>query len=245
MLFKNVRLFLLICVLLSVSFGCKKNDSNTSVPDFKCTTCTATPQAIEANNSSSKGIYKGVVVGSTGTIVFDVLNSGSTITAKMVIDGVTVNLVSSVTWQAGQPYTAPFTGTYNGNTISITFSVGLTGSSPTVNSSNIPGHPNASFTLVKETSTSLIECFEGSYHSSRPEDGVFNLILSRSAGLWGAAARTNAGTNTDGASGSINANNQLIEKNGTNMGTISGDAINGTFKDNSNNTVTITGKRTL
>lgn len=239
---KNVQVVLLGCCLLFMATGCRKDSKKDS---FICETCSTGAQAIAANNASSKGIYKGVMIGSSGTIVFDIMNNGSTITATMVIDGTTVNLTSSISWQAGQAYVAPFTGTFNGVPVSINFSVSATGGDPVVTTSSIPGHPNASFTIFKETSASLIECFEGTYHTTMPEDGTFNLILSRAARVWGAEARKNGATSSNGAGGTISSDNKLMETNGVHMGTISGDEINGSFQDGGGRTVTITGKRTL
>ncbi|MDB5198979.1 MAG: hypothetical protein JWO92_942 [Chitinophagaceae bacterium] len=238
---KNTILLLFIIVSL---ISCKKS-STPAVVAYKCATCIATPQAIAANDAGSKGIYKGVVSGSTGTIVFDVQNAGTTITAIMVLDGVTVNLTSGVTWVANQPYVAPFTGTLNNLAVSITFSVGSSGGTPTVTTSSIPGHPGSSFKILKETSTSLVEVFEGAYHTTLPEDGTFNLILSRSAKIWGADARKVGATATTGsAGGTITADNKLVDT-GTIVGTLSGDEITGTSLDGNGKTVTIAAKRTL
>lgn len=135
------------------------------------------------------GIYKGVIIGSTGTIMFDITNNGSAITTAMVIDGVTVDLTSAVTWVSGQAYTAPFTGTLNGGTVTINFPVGLSGNTPMVTSSNIPGHPDASIDIIKETSSNLIECFQGNYSTTLPETGTFNLIILRSLNRWTGIAR--------------------------------------------------------
>jgi hypothetical protein len=227
---------------LIMTMGCKKDKK---ADPFKCATCMATPQAVAANNTSSKGIYKGIFTGSSGTILFDVLNNGTTITAKMVIDGVTVNLVSAVTWVSGVSFVAPFTGTYNGSAMSLTFSVSATGGTPVITTSSIPGHPNSSFTIVKETSTSLIECFEGTYHTSLPEDGTFNLLLSRTAATWGADARKNGTTTSNAAGGVITSDSKIKETNGTVMGTLTSDEINGSFTDNGGRTVTITAQRTF
>src|SRR5690606_10238619 len=119
------------------------------------------------------------------------------------------------------------------------------GGSPTVTTSNIPGHAGASFTIAKETSNALIEAFEGDYTNTRPEEGTFNLLLSRPAKVWGAKARKTGTTEDNSVGGNINANNQLVEDNGTVMGTLSGDEINGTFQDTGGRTITIKGKRTL
>ena len=87
-------------------------------------------RARAANDASSKGIYKGVVIGSSGTLTINIANGGATITGIMVIDGITVNLTSAVAWVAGQPYVADFTGTMSGSAVVIHFSVGVNGNTP-------------------------------------------------------------------------------------------------------------------
>jgi len=223
--------------------SCSKDDE-TPVASYTCLSCKTTPEASAANDASVKGIYKGIIIGSTGTISINIQNGSSTITATMVLDGVSVALTSNVSLVDGQPYVAPFTGTFNGTPISITFSVGLGGTSPTMVSSSIPGHPNAVFVLTKETSTSLIEGFEGNYTVTGGEKGVFNIVLSRSLAKFGYIAREDGQSDTDSGSGTINASSQLI-LDGRVVGTITGDELNGSFKDDNNRTVTITGKRTL
>lgn len=231
----------LACAALFSS--CKKDDDNQQAP-YTCTSCATAPEAKAANDGSSKGIYKGVVVGSSGTIKFDIANDASSITATMVIDGTTVTLTSNVTWDNGQSYVAPFTGTLNGQPVTINFSVNFDGSDPVITSADIPGHPNAVFTLVKENSTALIECFEGTYSTTKPESGTFNILLSRQLGKWGGVARENGTTNEDDINGSID-NGTIKDEDGNQIGTLSGDQISGQFQDGSNNTVTISGKRTL
>lgn len=233
---------LLLSTLFLLFTGCKKD--NKADDAYKCTTCTTSPEAKPANDVSSKGIYKGIVIGSTGTIKFDIQNAGTVIKAYLTIDGASVELTSAITWNGGQAYTAPFTGSLNSQNITIQFSVGMDGSDPTITSATIPGHPNATFIIAKEASTALIECYEGTYHNTKPEDGTFNLILSRSINLWGAIARKSGQSETSDVNGVI-VNNKLIESNGTTMGTLSNDQISGSFKDDNNNTITIQGKRTL
>ena len=192
---KIIFILFLICITV---FGCKKD----ATQPYTCATCKNTPDALAAHDASSKGIYKGVLIASTGTIVFDILNNGTTITAKLTLNGTVVNLTSSIAWSAGSPYVAPFTGTYNGSNISITFSVGVSGQTPTVTSSSIPGHPNATFIVQKETSTSQIECYEGTY-SGTQSSGTLNIILSKSAGAWQGAVRKNGGTTSTSFSGTL------------------------------------------
>ena len=244
---KTLMLFIAPVILLTIGMtlnSCSKDSNNDNPPGYACTTCASTPDALVENDASAKGVYKGIVVGSTGSISINIQNGSNTITATMMLDGTTIALTSNVTYVDGQPYVAPFTGTYNGSPITITFSVGLSGGEPTVTSSDIPGHPNTVFTLYKETSTSLIEAFEGVY-SKTGETGTFNILLSRAFNLWGGIAKSDeAGSEADEINGTINSNNQLII-DGINIGTISGDSIDGIFQDGNGVTITITGRRTL
>lgn len=245
---KKLHLLFVIGIIISLN-ACKKTDVTVTPPPaapYKCVSCKTTPDALAVNNSSSKGVYKGVMIGSTGTIMFDIANSGNTITAVLIVDGVTINLTSSVTWVAGQSYTAPFTGTLNGSPITINFSVGLSGGTPTVTSSTIPGHPNASLDIIKETSSNLIECFEGTYSTTLPETGVFNIILSRTLSSWTGVARKTGTTTSNTGNGSI-ANNKLIDPSQNNqaIAVLNGDVLDGSFVDGNGKTVTLTGRRTL
>ena len=242
---KKIHLFLLAATAVSFS-ACKKTNDITATPTYKCATCKTTPDAVAANDASNKGIYKGVMIGSTGTIIFDLSNSGTTITAVMVIDGITVNLTSAVSIVAGQTYVAPFTGTLNGSAVSITFSVSSIGANPTVTTSSIPGHPTSSFAIIKETSASLVECFEGTYSTTKPETGTFNLILSRGLKLHSGVARKDGSTGTNSFDGTINANNELIDASSNKyLATLAGDNLSGKFVDGNGSTVNVTGKRTF
>jgi hypothetical protein len=236
--------FLLLAVVIILFSACKK-DKDPATPSYTCATCKTTPDAVAANNASSKGIYKGVIIGSTGTIMFDIANNGTAVTAIMVLDGVTVNLTSSVLWVAGQVYVSPFTGTLAGQPITITFSVGATGSTPTVTSSNIPGHTSASFNIIKETSLGLVECFEGTYSTTLPETGTFNIILARSLSTWSGVSRKTGTTTTNASGTGTITNNNLVDASPRTIGTLNNDALNGSFTDNNGIKVTVTGKRTL
>lgn len=235
--------FIIACILLTASMSsCKKDDAKTD--SYKCTTCKTTPDALVANDGSSKGVYKGIIIGSTGTIIFNLMNGGATITATMVLDGTTVDLTSSVTWVSGEAYVAPFTGTLNGSAISITFHVDANGGNPIVTSSNIPGHATAQFNLIKESSTALIECFEGTYTSTLPETGTFNLLLSRQLGAFGGSSRKTGEVENNDFGGTISSGG-VLTSDGTVVGNLSGDQISGTFKDDNGNTIKINAKRTF
>ena len=247
---KTLKKFLVYLLLpafltgMSIAVISCSKDNEDADPVYVCASCNDTPDALAVNDASVNGIYKGIVVGSTGTISINIQNGSNTITATMVLDGVSVLLTSAVSVVDGQSYVAPFTGTYNGSPISITFSVGMGGATPTVVTSDIPGHPSATFEIYKETSTSLIEAFQGTY-TTPSKTGVFNIVLSRALSRWGGIAKEDGTNENDEIGGTISASSQLIEENGTNVATISGDVINGSFIGGDNETVTVQGSRTL
>ena len=230
-------LFVMVTIVLFVS--CKKNDKD-STP-YECKTCNKTPEAAAANNTSTKGIYKGIIIGSSGTIKFDIANNGNTITAVMIIDGVSVNLTSNVAWTNGQAYIAPFTGTLNGQPVTINFSVGLSGTTPTVTSSNIPGHPNAVMVMVKETSDSLIECFEGTF--SGASQGTLNIILSRTLNKWGGVARKTGSRDKQDFDGVITGT--TITASGVSATLTNDEITSGKWDDGQGGKGTWSAKRTL
>lgn len=245
---KNLNVLMVPMVLLVLSIfssSCSKDDGGSA--KYECATCVNTPDALAENDNSAKGVYKGIVVGSSGTLSIDIQNGSNTISAVMVLDGTTINLTSSVSYVAGEPYVAPFTGMYNGAAVTLTFSVGLTGLNPTMISSDIPGHPNTVFTIYKELSSSLIEAFQGTYTKTGDSGGTFNILLSRGLNLWGVIAKGNdSGSEANETNGTINSSNELIvNENGVTLGKISGDEIHGSFKDNENNTITLNGERSL
>ncbi len=232
------------CAVLIAGFGammtvgCKKksNSSPPANPTISCTTCVTAAEAKAENDNSSKGTYKGVIVGSSGTIKFDIGNSDSTIRAFMVIDGVKDTLAATIKWVSGVSYVSSFTGTFNGQPASINFSVDANGGNPTVTSMNIPGHPSATLTMSKETSDNLIECFEGSIVDiTTGETGTFDMMLSTKLKKWSAQVRTTGQTSSSSVSGVIDGTKLSFDdgKGSTGNATLSGDKIiDGTWVNN-------------
>lgn len=235
---------LLILAMYSITLAlvfssCKKGGDT----QYVCTTCNSTPEGLAANDNLAKGIYKGIVIGSSGTIKFDVNNAGNTITATLTLDGQTATLISQVSVPPTGTYISPFYGTLNGQPVSVTFSVNFDGTSPTITTSNIPGHPNAVFVIAKETSTALVRCFEGTYSTTEPENGTFNIVVSTTLKGWKGKARETGASTTKDIEGSY-VNNILYNGIGTTtpIATINGDTFSGSFFDGSY-TVTVNGQR--
>lgn len=231
--------------------SCKKSDSNSNSnsSSYQCSSCITTAEAKPANDAISKGVYKGVVIGSSGTIKFDIMNGDSTIKAYMVVDGVSVTLTASVAWASGSSYVSPFTGTMNSQPVSITFSVDANGGNPTVTSMSIPGHPNATLTIAKETSDNLIRCFEGvATKNGSTDSSTFDLMLSTSLKSWKAQVRDHGATSSSTVSGTFDGTKLSFDdgKNTSGSATLSGDVISGgTWKNDKAETGTWSAKRTL
>ncbi len=151
-----------LLTLLSI-FSCSNSDSGQNLSQV--------PLAKSIYDNSNFGIYKGVFVGSSGTIVLDISNTNASITATLIIDGVTHTFTTNQTIQQNQFTTINF---IEGNN-SFTFFVYENGYNPTITDLIINGHPNAALLVVKETSTVMVKCFEGTYEGC--QQGTFNAVI--------------------------------------------------------------------
>ena len=139
-----------------------------------------TPQAKAIYDSSNFGIYKGVFVGSTGTVLVNINNEGE-LTAKRTIKG------SSSFYTSAESVTEdlPIEGlTFSNGSSSFDFSVSAVGGNASVSSINIIGHPNASIEIIKELSDDLVKCYVGGFGGD--DSGTFNLIIQGNA-IYGLA----------------------------------------------------------
>lgn len=232
--------------ILLIAAGILGINSCSKKEDYTCTTCVTAPEANATYDNNSGGIYKGTIIGSSGTIKFNVANDGSTVSAVMVLDGQTINLTSNVTWVNGQAFLGDFTGTMGGQPVSITFSVDISGANPTVTAANIPGHPNAVFEVYKETSNSQVVCFEGTFTGS--SSGVFNMVLSTTLKGWKVVARENGKTSVSRFTGTLNGNAMTCSScsQGSSItGTLNVDLVSGNWNDGQGKTGTWTGKKTM
>lgn len=160
---------LILFFLAILAFSCSDNESK-----YKCKDCVSTPEAAAVNDASGKGIYKGLVVGSSGTIKFNIANSGSTLTATLVIDGDEYELTTQATYNSG--FEGYFYGTMNTtNDISIGFWVSSDGTDFGYFGVVIPGHPDVQIELYKELSDALVKVYEGTY--SGDDSGTFNMVV--------------------------------------------------------------------
>ena len=175
--------FALICLITLFVASCSDDDKDS----YKCSECSTTPDASAAYDASGQGVYKGLVVGSSGTIQINIQNDGSTYNAVLTLDDETYTLTTESTFNSEGGFQGCFYGTMNEtNDISICFHTSADGTSYEVYGIEIPGHANATIELIKEYSTALVAVYEGTF--SGDASGVFNMVVQGQ--YWAVIART-------------------------------------------------------
>ena len=91
------------------------------------------------------------------------------------------------------------------------------------------GHPNAAILVVKETSTAIVKCYEGTFIGG--DNGVFNAVIYNN--LIKALVRSNGTSFNDIANGTVN-NNQInasgvVTTGASFLGTLNGNNVSGNW----------------
>jgi hypothetical protein len=219
--------------------SCSKNDTAAD----STTPLVTTPEASAAENGKSGGVYKGVLIGSTGYV--KIMFQGGKKMVTVTMDGVTKTLDSvsftPATWTSGQAITS---AVFAKDGWKVTFSVGADGKNPNV-TVEITGHSKIAVTVSKEVSDSQVKSFEGTIqYQGASLNSTFNFMV------WGDSlrgiGRMPADTLTYPMAGFVINNTQLQGRinNATVTGTISGNTASGTITIQ-NIAATWTAKRTL
>jgi len=226
---------IILAILAVASFlsSCKTDE-----PGLKLAT---KAEAVAANNASSAGVYKGVIVGSSGYFSLSIKNGSDAVTCKFVFDGKEGTLTSASfgTWTAGQPVnSALFTGTVDGKSITLTFSCEANGANP-VTTVTIPGH-TVYVSVVKEKSDVLVKCYEGTYTIAKKSgtiSGTWNFVAyGMLVNGYHADAQSNGALYGDVVDGILQIGDGPLAMTETN--------VSGSFKNSDGELVTVTGKRT-
>lgn len=154
---------------------------------YKCTSCVDFPEALPIHDSSGKGIYKGIVLGSSGTIKIEVANADDEIKGTLTLDGEAFELAPD---NDNNTYDQGFAGYMRGsrfvaNDIIIWFEVNASGTLYGAECITFPGHDPPDISIIKEFSDGLVEVFEGTF--SGDESGNFNQLIIRDEegnGVW-------------------------------------------------------------
>lgn len=228
--------FILVSIFLT---SCTTND-----PALNLAT---KPEAVAANNASSAGVYKGIIVGSSGYFSLSIKNGNDAATCKFIFDGKEATLTSASfgSWTSGQSINnALFTGTLDGKTINLTFSCNADGSNPTT-IVTIPGH-TVYTTVIKEKSDMLVKCYEGTYTVAKKSgtiNGTWNFVAYKlGTGNGSLVAGYRADPQSNGAISGDEVDGVLQIGDGKLQMTET--KVNGSFKNSSGDLVSVTGKRT-
>jgi hypothetical protein len=231
---------LAVAALATTIVSCSKNDSE---PEETIAPLVTAPEATAAEDNKSGGVYKGVLLGSTGFL--KIILQGGKKSVVITMDGVikTLDLVSfsPTNWVSGQAIT---NAVFAKDGWKVTFSIAADGKNPTV-VVEITGHNKITVTVSKEASGSQVKSFEGSIkYEGITFNSAFNFMI------WGDSlrgiGRIPGDTITYGIAGLLINNSQVQGKinNATVTGTITGNTASGTITT-PNTSATWTAKRTL
>ncbi len=225
------KLIYTFAVLMLVLSSCSSDDS-------KSNPLSNNPEANADYNASNYGIYKGVMVGSSGVVFVNINNNGH-ISAKMIVDGSTHNFTTEQTVALGEETDLTFT---NGDEF-FTFHVGAGGEDPAITDISMEGHPFAFAEIVKEFSDSQVKCFQGNYTGD--VTGVFNLILIENNFYGLAKPDTSEDAFWIEATSDGSGNIEGTFMDGTFTGTIDGNSLSGNWSNTSAESGSWSGERTL
>lgn len=235
---KKVILF----VLIALAFSCSSSEDSTQTPptsDIDNSGLPMTPTAVIQYNDSNFGIYKGIVVGSAGTIVINLMNDDAT-SATMVVDGVTHTFTTADIITLDQPINAMiFTSGNN----SFKFSVDGNGLNPNMSNLILENHPDASGEVIKEYSDALVRCYVGTFSGDDEGDLTLMRIENSVYGL----TKSNTEEDSHFIEGTIDTNLVIngVLTVGTFKGYVNGATLSGTWKESSSVNGTWTSQRVL
>ena len=192
-----------------------------------------------AYNNSNFGIYKGILVGSSGIVLININNNGTT-NALLTIDGVQYefNAIEQVTENKSIPIR------FKNNNDSFDFMVGKNGENPTILNCNLKNYPQVKIQVAKEQSRSPIKCFQGRYTGD--DAGIFNFYIDEKGGIYG-MAKSKYDDNIHPLNGSLHSQNLItgtIITDGQFEGSISSIYYEGSWQKSQENSGIWYAKRT-
>ncbi len=233
---KVMKKIILLFFLSIFTLGCNSSDDPASATDDGLATA---PEAKAEYDDSNFGIYKGIFVGSSGTVYVNLNNSGN-ISAKLVIDGMTYNFTTSENVMEG---VAISNLTFTSGESSFEFNVSATGEEPLIENIVIDGHPDSYVQIFKEYSFAQIKCYLGSF--SGDDSGVFNLATTADGYALGLVV-PNGETSAIYLDGTITGTSLSGTFEGGNFsGTLNGNTISGIWQNSVPESGTWLGTRKL
>lgn len=209
--------------------SCKKSNDTTN---------NNTTEALAVNDNSNAGIYKGVLVGSSGTVKIVLLNGNTTIKAYITFNGYNDTLTATTTAVAGSTITNL---QFVGSMMAFNFSTSANGSNPSITNITYAGYPNPIRAIVaKQLSTQLVSCYEGSYTTltGGSDAGTFNCIIFGDRVIGLAHSNSSGSTTFDQVTGSVSGTGVISASGGVSTGaTFTGQVTGTTCNGDWSNTI--------
>ena len=170
---------LLICALALTIYSCGKNktDKDNGLP--------STAETKQKFDNTSFGVYKGVIVGSSGYIVFRINNGDDVVKGTLKIDGREDVLTTKEKLIAGQKISnVLFTGSFS----SMKLSADADGRNAQLTDIKIQGHSHVGAYITHENSNVPVSLYEGTFTGNAsgiinytkvgtaPTDSIFTLM---------------------------------------------------------------------
>lgn len=235
-------ILVVLTIILCINYSCSKS-SNSSNNNGGLQT---QPTAQASYDNQSGGVYKGELTGSSGYFEVNLQASKPFIIYQWTNPAGSMDSLFTTSlagWASGQAISkAVFTGS-DGSV--FWFSVGASGSNPSIDSVYIPSHPNPVYaSVVKETSGNLVKVFQGTAtavsNPSQCQNATVNLWIAGNA-----AAGTYLAPNGDhgGGTGTVSGNQVSIVM-GNEGGTLTiggnGNSVTGTVSGNCSHNISLT-----
>ena len=158
----------LCCLVVALPLVACGSEESRGSGGYVCDTCSRQAMGNPADDGQNTGLYKGVLLGSGQTATFEMTISTdrSTGSAKVFLPTGEVDSTDfTATALGADPTMGAYQYQFNAPTLSITATIEQDGSvltQPTVTLGDVGGMPPTAV-MNKENSTTLVECFEGTW----------------------------------------------------------------------------------
>lgn len=155
-----------LILLLFILFACKKTDEPANNDDNGLS---VTAETKPQYNNTNFGVYKGVIIGSSGLIVFKINNGDNVVKGYLSIDNQKDTLTTTATIALGQPISNVL---FTGKISSMKVSASADGSNAMLSNIQINGHNNVTGYIIHENSNNQVLCYEGTFNGT--STGIIN-----------------------------------------------------------------------
>lgn len=163
---KTAHVVLLILLSGIFIISCKKSSTDSNDNSNSLSTI---PETKSQYDNTSFGVYKGVIIGSSGTIIFRINNGDNVVKGYLTIDNQKDTLTTTATITLGQPISNIL---FTGKISSMRISTNADGSNARLSNIQINGHNNVTGFIIHEKSTKQVLCYEGTF--SGGASGIIN-----------------------------------------------------------------------